>query len=170
MRSTPCDTVHILGLRAFAPVPFTRIPAVFHPLSSPCPLLHWCVQVGESSPDVDPALLKAAFNTTQQLLEEGKLLAGHDISDGGIVTAVRHSRPGGWAGMATPASQTLRDMWGLHVQVPCCFWLFRRSCSVTWGQAASQSQRLHPNPNCCCLRLHPPLRRCWRWRLPATAA
>ncbi|PSC73466.1 putative phosphoribosylformylglycinamidine chloroplastic mitochondrial [Micractinium conductrix] len=46
------------------------------------------MQVGDASPDVEPKLLKAAFNTTQQLLEEGKLLAGHDISDGGIVTAV----------------------------------------------------------------------------------
>jgi len=47
--------------------------------------------VGEASPDVDPALLKAAFNATQQLVEQGKLLAGHDISDGGIVTTVRLS-------------------------------------------------------------------------------
>ncbi|KAI7838801.1 hypothetical protein COHA_007416 [Chlorella ohadii] len=46
------------------------------------------MQVGEASPDVDPALLKAAFNATQQLVEQGKLLAGHDISDGGIVTTV----------------------------------------------------------------------------------
>lgn len=44
--------------------------------------------MGEASPDVDPALLKAAFNTTQQLLGQGKLLAGHDISDGGLATAV----------------------------------------------------------------------------------
>lgn len=53
------------------------------------PLFSGSLQVGDASPDVEPKLLKAAFNTTQQLLEEGKLLAGHDISDGGIVTAVR---------------------------------------------------------------------------------
>ena len=45
--------------------------------------------MGDASPDVDPAVLKAMFNTTQALLAEGKLLAGHDISDGGIVTTVR---------------------------------------------------------------------------------
>ena len=55
-------------------------------------LLPSAFQVGEASPDVDPTQLKAAFNTTQQLIEEGKLLAGHDISDGGIVTAVRFVR------------------------------------------------------------------------------
>ncbi|KAL4423911.1 hypothetical protein ABPG75_001212 [Micractinium tetrahymenae] len=46
------------------------------------------MQVGDASPDVDPKVLKAAFNVTQQLIADGKLLAGHDISDGGIVTAV----------------------------------------------------------------------------------
>ena len=38
-------------------------------------------------------MLKACFNTTQQLLAQGKLLAGHDISDGGIATAVRGAPP-----------------------------------------------------------------------------
>jgi phosphoribosylformylglycinamidine synthase len=45
-------------------------------------------QIGDTSPDVDPAVLKAAFNATQQLIGESKLLAGHDISDGGIATTV----------------------------------------------------------------------------------
>ena len=47
-------------------------------------------QLGSESPDVKPADLKAAFNTTQRLLAEGKLLAGHDVSDGGLVTGRRH--------------------------------------------------------------------------------
>lgn len=45
-------------------------------------------QLGSDCPDVAPALLKAAFNTTQQLLADGKLLAGHDVSDGGLITTV----------------------------------------------------------------------------------
>ncbi len=45
-------------------------------------------QVGDQSPDVDPVVLKRAFETTQQLLGEGKIHAGHDVSDGGLVTTV----------------------------------------------------------------------------------
>eukprot|EP00425_Heterocapsa_triquetra_P025231 CAMPEP_0195095380 /NCGR_PEP_ID=MMETSP0448-20130528/46814_1 /TAXON_ID=66468 /ORGANISM="Heterocapsa triquestra, Strain CCMP 448" /LENGTH=644 /DNA_ID=CAMNT_0040129579 /DNA_START=1 /DNA_END=1932 /DNA_ORIENTATION=- len=39
-------------------------------------------------PDVDSTALKAAFNATQGLLEKGLLMAGHDRSDGGLLTAV----------------------------------------------------------------------------------
>ena len=64
-------------------------------LTSPCPCAAVASvsspQVGEASPDVDPALLKGMWEATQQLLDEGKLLAGHDISDGGIATTVRCS-------------------------------------------------------------------------------
>ena len=43
-------------------------------------------QVGNESPDVeDFASLKAAFNVTQDLVKGGKLLSGHDRSDGGLV-------------------------------------------------------------------------------------
>lgn len=45
-------------------------------------------QVGDQSPDVDPALLKRAFETTQALLGQGLIAAGHDVSDGGLVTTV----------------------------------------------------------------------------------
>lgn len=37
------------------------------------------------SPDVKVSDLKAGFEVTQRLLADGKLLAGHDVSDGGIV-------------------------------------------------------------------------------------
>jgi phosphoribosylformylglycinamidine synthase len=44
-------------------------------------------QVGNDSPDVDdPEMLKRAFNAIQQLMLENLILAGHDISDGGIIT------------------------------------------------------------------------------------
>lgn len=45
------------------------------------------LQLGDESPDVKISDLKAAFNTIQDLLSRGRLLAGHDISDGGIVVA-----------------------------------------------------------------------------------
>ena len=44
-------------------------------------------QVGNESPDVDdPEMLKRAFHAIQKLLSENFILAGHDISDGGIIT------------------------------------------------------------------------------------
>lgn len=46
-------------------------------------------QLGDDAPDLDePAILEAAFRTTQKLGAERKLLAGHDRSDGGLITAV----------------------------------------------------------------------------------
>jgi len=45
-------------------------------------------QIGETPPDVErPELLAAAFAATQALLKAGTLRAGHDVSDGGLLTA-----------------------------------------------------------------------------------
>jgi phosphoribosylformylglycinamidine synthase len=44
-------------------------------------------QIGNESPDVDdPEVLKRAFHAIQKLMSENIILAGHDISDGGIIT------------------------------------------------------------------------------------
>ncbi len=46
-------------------------------------------QLGNESPDVDdPAELKAAFLAVQELIEKGLILAGHDRSDGGLITTL----------------------------------------------------------------------------------
>ncbi|KAM9763176.1 phosphoribosylformylglycinamidine synthase isoform 1-T1 [Menidia menidia] len=46
-------------------------------------------QLGDCPPDLDrPAVLSACFNTTQQLLQERLLSAGHDISDGGLISCL----------------------------------------------------------------------------------
>ena len=46
-------------------------------------------QLGNESPDVDdPAMLKRAFQAIQKLISEDLILAGHDISDGGILTTI----------------------------------------------------------------------------------
>uniref|UniRef100_A0A3Q3VLS9 Phosphoribosylformylglycinamidine synthase n=1 Tax=Mola mola TaxID=94237 RepID=A0A3Q3VLS9_MOLML len=43
-------------------------------------------QLGDCSPDLDqPELLTACFNTTQTLIHDRLLSAGHDVSDGGLV-------------------------------------------------------------------------------------
>lgn len=45
-------------------------------------------QIGNEVPDVDISLLGRAFEVTQSLLQQGTISSGHDISDGGIVTAL----------------------------------------------------------------------------------
>ncbi|KAL1129968.1 hypothetical protein AAG570_012912 [Ranatra chinensis] len=57
-------------------------------------------QLGDDCPDVDcPEKLKTAFNITQILLSEKKILAGHDISDGGLITCVLEMAFGGLSGL-----------------------------------------------------------------------
>ena len=52
-------------------------------------LAHCFKQIGDESPDVDSAqLLKAAFNAVQDLIDKGLILAGHDRSDGGLITTI----------------------------------------------------------------------------------
>jgi phosphoribosylformylglycinamidine synthase len=46
-------------------------------------------QVGDTSPDLDdPQLLTRTFNAIQQLVDERLILAGHDRSDGGLITTL----------------------------------------------------------------------------------
>lgn len=46
-------------------------------------------QLGDCSPDLDqPELLTACFNITQTLIHDRLLSAGHDISDGGIISCL----------------------------------------------------------------------------------
>ncbi len=46
-------------------------------------------QLGNESPDIEnPKLLKNAFLAVQQMIDEGLILALHDRSDGGLITAV----------------------------------------------------------------------------------
>ena len=46
-------------------------------------------QIGNDSPDVDdPDRLKRAFRAIQRLISENLILAGHDISDGGLITTL----------------------------------------------------------------------------------
>ncbi|KAL1542162.1 phosphoribosylformylglycinamidine synthase [Salvia divinorum] len=46
-------------------------------------------QVGDECPDLDDvSYLKSVFNAVQNLIEEGLISAGHDISDGGLLVSV----------------------------------------------------------------------------------
>lgn len=57
-------------------------------------------QLGDCSPDVDePAKLAAAFVATQKLIKEDKILAGHDVSDGGLITCLLEMAFAGMCGL-----------------------------------------------------------------------
>lgn len=46
-------------------------------------------EIGDEAPSVnDAAYFKSAFNTIQNLIREGQIAAGHDISSGGLLTAL----------------------------------------------------------------------------------
>ena len=61
-------------------------------------------QLGDATPDCDTALLKRAFRATQRLLRERLLLAGHDRSDGGLLTTVLEMCFGGDCGCVMEAT------------------------------------------------------------------
>ncbi|GLH08832.1 CLUMA_CG000196, isoform A [Gryllus bimaculatus] len=56
-------------------------------------------QLGDEPADMDnAALFKQAFKATQKLIKEDKILAGHDISDGGLITCLLEMAFGGISG------------------------------------------------------------------------
>ena len=57
-------------------------------------------QIGNESPDVDdPKLLKKAFNAVQKLISDNLIIAGHDRSDGGLITTLLEMAFAGNCGM-----------------------------------------------------------------------
>ncbi|XP_043249233.1 phosphoribosylformylglycinamidine synthase [Colletes gigas] len=64
--------------------------------------------LGNDVPDMQCAeLLKNAFNATQRLIAEGKVLAGHDISDGGLITCLLEMCFAGISGITVNISHKL---------------------------------------------------------------
>ena len=46
-------------------------------------------KIGNDAPDIkDAKYFKKAFNTIQQLIKDDKIIAGHDISSGGLITTL----------------------------------------------------------------------------------
>jgi len=60
-------------------------------------------QLGNDTPDVDVSSLKAMYNTTQSLMADDKISAGHDISDGGIAVTLLEAAFAGNCGIQVPA-------------------------------------------------------------------
>lgn len=57
-------------------------------------------QIGDESPDVEnPAVLAGAFRAVQEMIEKSLILAGHDRSDGGLITTMAEMALAGNCGM-----------------------------------------------------------------------
>ncbi|XP_025074546.1 phosphoribosylformylglycinamidine synthase [Pogonomyrmex barbatus] len=57
-------------------------------------------QLGNDVPDIENVqAFKHAFNVTQQLIADEKILAGHDVSDGGLITCLLEMCFAGMSGM-----------------------------------------------------------------------
>ncbi len=70
-------------------------------------------------PDVDdPAQLAALFDTVQQLVADGRLLALHDRSDGGLITTVLEMALAGHAGVALQLPATAEPLRFLFNEEP----------------------------------------------------
>ena len=84
-------------------------------------------QIGNEAPDMDdPALVKQAFLTIQQLIGQDLILAGHDRSDGGLITSVLEMAFSGNCGLnlalngsATPLEALFAEELGLVIE---CRW------------------------------------------------
>ena len=49
----------------------------------------YLIRLGDEVPTVnDPAYFAEVFNTIQDLINKGKILSGHDISAGGMITTL----------------------------------------------------------------------------------
>ncbi len=67
-------------------------------------------QLGKETPDVDnPEVLKGFFNAMQTLVREEKLIAYHDISDGGLFTTLSEMAFAGHTGIDVDLSKLIGD-------------------------------------------------------------
>lgn len=68
-------------------------------------------QQGNDVPDIGkPEILRAAFNVTQHLLAAHKVLAGHDISDGGLVVCLLEMAFAGLCGLSVDLSGVVKSL------------------------------------------------------------
>ncbi len=90
-------------------------------------LAHAYGQIGDVTPDLDDVgLLKRAFDAVQELIDEDLVLAGHDRSDGGLVTTLLEMAFAGDCGIDvelavdghTPLEVLFAEELGLVLEVP----------------------------------------------------
>jgi phosphoribosylformylglycinamidine synthase len=70
-------------------------------------------QVGSEAPDADPELLKNFFASVQKLNKEGKILAYHDRSDGGLFTTLAEMAFAGRCGL----NINIEDLPGSYLEI-----------------------------------------------------
>jgi len=79
-------------------------------------------QVGDDSPDIEPVNLVNAFKVIQKLIRKNLILAGHDRSDGGLITTI--------------AEMALSGNSGIDLKVPAGFeiipWLFSEELGLVF--------------------------------------
>ncbi len=91
-------------------------------------------QVGDESPDVDAAdLVKRAFDTVQELIAGAVITAGHDRSDGGLITTLLEMAFAGNCGIEIDLDQ--RDGSVLHV-------LFSEELGLVLEVSSANEQRV----------------------------
>ncbi|XP_067622057.1 phosphoribosylformylglycinamidine synthase isoform X2 [Eurosta solidaginis] len=79
-------------------------------------LAHVYSQQGDECPTVMRSdILKKAFLTTQNLLQQGRLLAGHDISDGGLLICLLEMAFAGISGIQIDLREVLNQLNGAHI-------------------------------------------------------
>ena len=68
-------------------------------------------QLGNDTPDVDVSSLKSMYETTQRLIADNMISAGHDISDGGIAVTLLEAAFAGNCGIQVLLHSLLQFMW-----------------------------------------------------------
>lgn len=70
-------------------VPFQKLPRLYNRFIGSSALAQVYSQLGGEVPDfTDASYFKANFDKLQNLIKQGVILAGHDVSDGGVITAL----------------------------------------------------------------------------------
>ncbi|XP_075034901.1 phosphoribosylformylglycinamidine synthase isoform X2 [Mixophyes fleayi] len=128
-------------------------------------------QLGDQPPDLDdPQNLVSCFQVTQQLLQARSLSAGHDVSDGGLITCLLEMAFAGNCGLDVdiPSADTsaldllFAEELGLVLEVPEAAYEQVRVCvsgeevlceevgtlRSLWEETSFQLERLQANPSC----------------------
>ena len=105
-------------------------------------LAHVFGQVGSDPPDLDDSsLLRGAFRTVQDLMAEGVLTAGHDRSDGGLITTFLEMAFSGNCGMDVDLPGLGDPLDPLHPSGPLPL-LFSEELGIVFEAPAEEEDRI----------------------------
>lgn len=105
-------------------------------------LAHVFGQIGSEAPDLEnSALLRGAFKTIQHLLADGVLTAGHDRSDGGLVTTLLEMAFAGNCGLEVELEGIADSSDPLHPAAPLPL-LFSEELGLVFEAPAEEEDRI----------------------------